>query len=102
MHGSWARGLVFVMPIELRKRPRITMVFLPKIPKYKQTMLESDFLIIGGQHTIDATRDVMNDSNFANQDMIKALLLFPRDCCCAVVGQRESDVHVQRVELENP
>ena len=75
LHGSWASILVFVMPIEL-DRERKEYKPLPKKPSFKQAMLENDFWIIGGRHSIAAMTEMMNDPNFLSQDDIGAYCSF--------------------------
>lgn len=70
LHESRARVPIFVMLVELDKE---TKEYKPSFEKSesKQAILESNLWIIGGQHTIEAMREVMNDPHFANCADIK-------------------------------
>jgi hypothetical protein len=69
LHGSRAKQPVFVMPIVFDNTLKEFKPFDLK-PTLKEDMLDCDFWIIGGQHTIQAMKEVMAIPDLAaKQDM---------------------------------
>jgi len=70
LHGSRAKQPVFVMPIEFDSRlEEFKPVDLK--PTSKEDMVDSNFWIIGGQHTIEAMKEVMATPDLAAKQDIR-------------------------------